>query len=1113
MAAMGFGFRFKRIVVVVCVVIGAVAASMPLAVALGSKGGPAAAAAPATTRVAKVRSRAGRRAVVDPDPEQGTVAPAAPATVPEPQVEEVVLGDEPAEVGDTGITVDNPEATSVSGGPEVPESVSVAVLDASAAEATGASAFAFRVDRSDGVAEEGEVGLTIDYSSFADAFGGDYGSRLVVKEFPECVLERPEDPACATGTVLEATNDDVADTLTLDVPTSADPEAVDPADPADPVVPSTTVPAESSSTTTTSDPSGTSSTTDSTVPESSTSTSTSAPGLRRPAGAARVATSGGTVLALTAGVSGTTGSFAATSLQASQRWQAGGSSGGMSWSYPLTLPAPSVGAAPALSLDYSSQAVDGMTASANSQPGEVGLGWSLGGVGFIERRYRTCSQDGGGLVNGDLCWHSSNATISLNGVSSNLVPTPTSGSWRLEDDPNWRVEHRFDGVNGDDNHEFWVVTTPDGTQYWFGYGREPGSNASTNSAWTVPVFGNDADDPCHAASFDDSFCDQAWRWNLDRIVDVHGNMTSVFWSPETNYYGRQGYPARVSQYTRGGIIARIEYSKGDVGQNAPAKVVFNTSDRCTDSFGTSPTACPPMTTANASHYPDVPVDLICTNSGYCPGNYAPSFFSTKRLTSIVTSTWAVTEGTSQNVDRYDLIQTMPAPPAGTTGEVKLWLDQIKRTGYAQGSSLVMPTVDLDGVWLANRADANPSLGVEPANMPRVRLIREELGGETSFTYGQPTYGCSNMSGDWDQNHQYCFPVWVKPDGQPGGWSVANKWMVTQAKAHDITGGSPDQVTNYTYQDAPAWHHSDDPVLPTSAQTWSDYRGHSKVKATTGSSTSTWLYYRGMDGDKNSDGTTKTVAITTVNNLTSTDSNWLAGRVREDRQTDTSGGGLRAMVHGYDVDDTTLTDSLGHRARRVVEARLAGRIDNGSGPTIETYQSTVFDGRGFPIEVHDEGDQATTADDRCSQIIYADNQASWIRDRVARVKTDNNCAAPYDRITDTFYDNHAGLTDPPLAGRPTKIVRYEASTLDDTPMAANGFETTMVYDAYGRVTQTTSAAGKVTTTAFTPANAGLTRSVTVTADPGGVSPTSITRPPRCSTSAAGSPNRSPTRAAT
>ena len=54
-----------------------------------------------------------------------------------------------------------------------------------------------------------------------------------------------------------------------------------------------------------------------------------------------------------------------------------------------------------------------------------------------------------------------------------------------------RIERLTGAGNGDDNGEYWRVTTVDGTQYLFG------SRPAAESTWTVPVFGDDADEPCH----------------------------------------------------------------------------------------------------------------------------------------------------------------------------------------------------------------------------------------------------------------------------------------------------------------------------------------------------------------------------------------------------------------------------------------------------------------------------------------------------------------------------------------------------------------------------------------------------------------------------------------
>ncbi|MGW9214644.1 hypothetical protein ACWGR4_47860 [Embleya sp. NPDC055664] len=81
-----------------------------------------------------------------------------------------------------------------------------------------------------------------------------------------------------------------------------------------------------------------------------------------------------------------------------------------------------MGPQPALSLTYSSQAVDSRTAISNNQTGWVGDGWEPAN-NFIERRYKGCADDMGSgsaytAKSGDLCWFSDNAVMSLNGTTT-----------------------------------------------------------------------------------------------------------------------------------------------------------------------------------------------------------------------------------------------------------------------------------------------------------------------------------------------------------------------------------------------------------------------------------------------------------------------------------------------------------------------------------------------------------------------------------------------------------------------------------------------------------------------------------------------------------------------
>ena len=83
-----------------------------------------------------------------------------------------------------------------------------------------------------------------------------------------------------------------------------------------------------------------------------------------------------TMLAATSGPSGAAGDFTATPLAPSATWQAGGSSGDFSWSYPMRVPPSLDGPKPDVTLAYSAQSVDGHSAASNNQPSWAGEGFA-----------------------------------------------------------------------------------------------------------------------------------------------------------------------------------------------------------------------------------------------------------------------------------------------------------------------------------------------------------------------------------------------------------------------------------------------------------------------------------------------------------------------------------------------------------------------------------------------------------------------------------------------------------------------------------------------------------------------------------------------------------------
>jgi hypothetical protein len=253
------------------------------------------------------------------------------------------------------------------------------------------------------------------------------------------------------------------------------------------------------------------------------------------------------------------GTSKASPLSPSATWSVSAQSGNFSWKYPLRLPPAPGDFVPQLGLAYSSSAIDGRTSATNNQPSWVGDGWDLS-AGFLERSYIPCADDTMGGTTppkvGDLCWRSENATASYGSHASELVRDDKNGTWHPRADDGSRVEQKFGAGNGDDNGEYWKITTTDGTQYLFG------SDKDANSTWTVPVFGDDDKEPCHQLTFEASHCVQAWRWNLDKVIDRNGNVIKYHYAKETNQYGMDKKDA-ATEYVRGGTITTPDSAQHD----------------------------------------------------------------------------------------------------------------------------------------------------------------------------------------------------------------------------------------------------------------------------------------------------------------------------------------------------------------------------------------------------------------------------------------------------------------------------------------------------------------------------------------------------------------------
>ncbi|WP_018347650.1 polymorphic toxin-type HINT domain-containing protein [Longispora albida] len=901
--------------------------------------------------------------------------------------------------------------------------VRVEVLDRKAADKAQIPGVLWKV-----TGAPGSLDADFDYSAFRDAYGADWASRLQIFRLPDCALSTPERAECKPAPVATR-NDQAVGKLSATLEFATAPQ--------------------------------------------------------KAAGSGQAAPAGsGAMFAAAAGPSGPSGSFSATSLSPSATWSSGNPTGDFSWSYPLRVPPGLGGPVPQIALGYSSSAVDGRTVATNNQPSQLGEGFDFH-PGFIERRYKPCADDKGGnqgtAQTGDQCWATDNATMSLNGRGGELVLDDATGAWKLRSDDGSKIERLSGVTNGDDNGEHWKVTTSDGNQYYFGLNRLPGWAAGkqeTNSAWTTPVFGNNSGEPCYGATFASSWCDQAYRWQLDYVVDPHGNVMSYYYQKETNFYALNLTAGSPKPYTRGGWLDRIDYGQrdGSVYSTVPVgRVVFEMAERCL-----------PGSTCDWSHpenYPDTPLDQKC-DGGNCQGKWSPVFFTTKRIAKVRTQ---VSDGANlTDVDSWTLRHEFPAPGDGT--RAGMWLEAIQQTGHV-GTAVSLPEVNFDWVQLSNRV-MKPLDTQAPMNWMRIKSIHSESGSTLTVDYSGPE--CSHtgtMPASPAANTMRCMPAAVpKPGTDTVDYDWFHKYVVTRILENDNTGGSPAVQTTYDYLDGAAWRHDDaDGLVDPKYKTWSQWRGYGKVRTTKGQAGTAQQvterrFFRGMNGDKLADGSLRSAAIDGI-----TDHDQFAGQPREEKTFLGLGGpvlssSLTTPWRGP-VTATRVKTWGTAEARRGDTERTRTSSAISGGRQRETEVIRTFDpATGQLIDVSDLGDLAVAGDESCTRTTLLRNTTLNIltlpsRQEKVSVACDKPVSRPADVLSDvrTSYDGQAWGAVPTkgTATRVEQLIGYVNGQPQYKEMSRS------VVDSYGRGIESYDAKGEKTTTTYTPATGGPVTKVDTT----------------------------------
>ncbi|MFD9412427.1 NucA/NucB deoxyribonuclease domain-containing protein [Streptomyces sp. NPDC059989] len=961
----------------------------------------------------------------------------------------------PAKAGSLPVRVTQSGKAAATGGAQFlapaaagPGRVKVTMADRATTQKAGIEGLLLSVQRSDGLASAGSVRVEVDYSKIKDAYGANWGSSLHLVTLPACALTTPSKPECLKGTPLPTANSTGTSTLTAEVDLPA-------------------------------------------------GTKSAPSALGAPAG-------GMTVMAAVASADGSEGSFTATSLAASGSWAGGGNSGSFGWSVPITVPPVPGGLAPKVGLSYSSSAVDGRTGSTNNQSSWIGEGWQYS-PGFIERKYVGCDSDKQGGNNteavGDLCWKSENAMLSLNGSSNELLWDAGKGVWKLGSDDGSRVERIYDAAgngSGDDDSEYWRVTTTDGTQYWFGKNRLPGwttGKEATNSVNWVPVYGNHPGEPGNAADFASSSKQQGWRWNLDYVVDPHGNAMALYYTKYAGYYAKNGKIDAPVVYTRDSTLTKIAYGlrAGEVYSTAlaPGQVNFTVTNRCT--AGTCI-----LDADHATDWPDVPVHLNCTSGKQCLQG-SPTFWSTKRLTSI--STVALAGTTHQPVDTWTLAQSYPA--TGDTTKPALWLDSVQRTANAGAlADVAMAPTVFAGTPMANRVDKAD--GRPPINKRRLTQITNETGGTTLVTYTVQDCSATSLPTADDTNTKRCYPSWWTRDG--GAEEVKDyfhKYLVANIEETDTTAGtgSPSKTTKYVYPGTPNWRRDQSEFTLDKHRTWNDFRGYRTVRSLVGTTDRTRTdtdYYTGMAGDTLANGTTRTVA--TINGVE--DRRDFTGRVAQTSIWDS--------VYGTVVEKTIQTPWLSKETASQTVKAITDPDSNAPAPTVAskvarfsgtattvtgklqtdgtwqntTTQRTYDETYGLILTEGDDGANSVEATCTINEYVTPDT-ANWLIAYV-RQATKSSAKPCTSTITPSSvigasrmsYDGQA-LGTAPKPGLANVSQTEQASRLDGANQLVWEMTGQTTHDQYGRVLTSTGQDLKTTMTAYNPATGAQPTTVTVT----------------------------------
>ncbi|GAA1854178.1 RHS repeat-associated core domain-containing protein [Myceligenerans crystallogenes] len=860
--------------------------------------------------------------------------------------------------------------------------------------------------------------------------------------------------------------------------------------------------------------------------------------------------------AIVSGTQSKTGNWGATPLSASSSWSVSGNTGSFSWSYPIGVPKPMGGPSPDLSLGYSTGSLDGMVTDSNTQSSAVGLGWDMTS-GFIERRFVPCSQDreaypgrtaepnNSDRKTGDLCWGPADAvSLVFNGHSGELIRE--GAVWRPRNDDGTRVRLLTGGDNRDKgvvgvtageqaaDGEYWEVTTTDGVRYYFGRDRRfEGDTLVQDSTWTVPVYANHPGEPGYDTAFKNSDTRQAWRWNLDYVVDPAGRSMTYLYTREQNRYGADLDRDGAQEYDRGGYLEQISYGTlagREADDVAPYRVEFTYAERC---LLTSGCGSGDLAKGTAWRWHDTPTDLSCTSSTSCKQVMSPAFFTRKRLTQVTTKVRDA--GAYQPVDQYNLTHRWKDPGDGTNRV--LWLQSV--THNAIDNTPADDTDNFGGqkTWFTPTAEQLPGRAEDTVHdgWPRMyrlamQAVHTPAGATISVNYRPVGTECAALPADptlaeQKANNAACLPVTWTPAGHD---DEVTEWFhkhLVESIVQNPGAAStqPAVETSYEYLGGAHWARTPSALSPLKDINYAEFRGFQSVKTYTGQAglnldrsprgKSVTEYFRGTGGNLESDidGGVKALdherfagmpfrttvyqnaaSATPVSETIAEHTVPMADVAGSEEQVPVPSATNKGWndTDSHDADDTY--------AWRITSSTSWTKLFRADGATSSIARTTSsFDQYGRTTQVSDVGGVSVTGDELCTTTSYVENGAKHLLAAVQHTRTiAAACESSGSLVSAQQFAYDGGqVGDAPTRGLPTKSLMPDPENPPGDPVGAGTPLTAWVTaqsvtyesesEGRARPLQVSDALGRMSETAYADSAAGVLIGTTTTSpDPDG-----------------------------